>query len=115
MRNIIILFSTVVLAFLLHLFLPWWAIALAGLISGIVLNTKLTGAFFIPFLAGILLWGGMSAWLSINNDWILATRIGELFGQIGPLGILAVTGLYGGIMAGVGGLTGNLLRQLSGK
>ena len=112
MKLIINTIATLSLAYVLSLFLPWWAIALAGLLVGLFIKSKTTSSFFGGLLGGILLWGIMAFWLDAGNDSILSARIGVLFGGIGKNGILMVTAVFGGFLAGLGALTGNLGRKL---
>ncbi|MCB0652688.1 MAG: hypothetical protein KDC85_15525 [Saprospiraceae bacterium] len=109
MRFATALIITMVFAFILHQFLPWWAIVLAGFLSGLIIKSKPFEIFLAAFLGGLFLWGGMSLWINSGNEGILAARIGQLFGGIGATGILAFTALFGGMFAGLGGLTGRLL------
>lgn len=112
MKLIINIISTIISAYILSLLLPWWAIVLAGLLVGLFIKSKTTSSFLGGFLGGILLWGIMAFWLNTGNEGILAERIGVLFGGIGENGILMVTAVFGGLLAGLGALTGNLGRKL---
>lgn len=115
MRFATALIITMVFAFLLHQFLPWWAIVLAGFLAGLIIKIKPFEIFLSTLLGGLLVWGGLALWLNAGNESILAARIGQLFGGIGTIGILVVTALFGGVFAGLGGLTGRLLiRFISG-
>jgi hypothetical protein len=111
MRFILAVIITVLLAWALHFVLPWWAIVIAGLVTGAAIQTKSGFSFLASFLGGIILWGGMAIFINSGNDGILSDKIGELFGNIGTVGIISVTTFFGGFLAGLGGLTGNLFRQ----
>jgi hypothetical protein len=112
MRFITVIIITAISALLFHQFLPWWGITLAGVLAGVVLEIKPAAGFFAAFFGGLLVWGGMALWINAGNEGIMAARIGELFGGIGTIGILMVTALFGGVLAGVGGLAGQFLRQI---
>lgn len=113
MRNLLYLFGLIVLAMLLHLFLPWYAIALAGLLFGLFVPTSNGGqAFAYGLLAGALVWGVYSGYLNYQNDSLLATRIGNMLGGLGAWSMVIITALLGGIYGGLGSFTGFLGRSL---
>ena len=112
MKLIINTLATATLAYILSLFLPWWAIAVAGVLVGFFIQTKTVTSFFGAPLGGVLLWGFMAFWLNSGNDGVLAERIGVLLGGIGKDSILIVTAIFGGLMAGLGALSGSLGRKL---
>lgn len=107
---------TLVLGLLLSLFLPWWAIMLAAFLSGAIVRLRNVSAFFVPFAAIALLWM-VNAWmLSSANDFTLAKKIAILL----PLGgnailLILVTGVIGGLAAGIAGLFGNQCRAILAK
>jgi len=104
--------AIIVVGYLGHLFLPWWSIILvAGIIGAF---TKYSGirAFAVGFLGVALLWGIYAILINNQNDGIMASRLGELLGNMKPLALIAVTALLGGFLGGMGALTGNLGRKL---
>ena len=72
-------------AFLLNLFLPWWSIAIPGLLFGYILNKKSGASFGWGFVALFVLWGGQAFYIHVANDGILSTRIAEMLGVGSPL------------------------------
>lgn len=113
MRPIYLLLTTFLLALLLHQFLPWYSIVLAGLIGGLLF--PLSGrfkAFGMGCLAGLLLWGGYAAYLNQANVSLLATRLGETFGGLPAWGMVAVTGILGALYAGLSVWVGVLGRRV---
>ena len=101
---------TLILAWLGSLFLPWWSIMLAALISSAIVRLRKGSTFIVPFLAIAVLWIVQAWLLSSNNDFILANKISVLLG-IGenvPL-LLLITGVVGGIAGGIAALLGNQL------
>ena len=116
MRNLLYLFGLVLLAILLHQLLPWYAIAIAGLLFGIFAPLSSAGkAFAYGLLAGAIVWGCYSGFLNFQNESILATRFGNMFGGLTPWSMVIVTGLLGGIYGGLGSITGFWGRQLFSK
>lgn len=98
-------------AFLLNLFLPWWSIAIPGLIFGYVFNKKALVSFGLGFLALFLLWGGQALYIHLANDAILSTRIAEMLSVGSPIIVVLVTGILGGLVSGLAALTGSLVKE----
>jgi hypothetical protein len=112
MKFIIALVLTALLSFALSLFFTWWIIAIAAFIVAFLIHQKGIKAFLSAFLALFLLWGIQAFILDQANDHILATKIASLL----PLGgsyilLILVTAFIGALVAGMGGLTGSLLRR----
>lgn len=107
---LIILFS-----FLLNFFLPWWSIALPGLVFGYILKPKALSAFGLGFLALFLLWGGQALYIHFANDGILSTRIAEMLQVGSPLLVVLITAIIGGIVSAFATLTGALFNKKTEK
>jgi hypothetical protein len=102
---------TVFLAIILSLFLPWWSVMITALVSGILIPLKKTAVFFTPFLAILLFWTCYCFILSNANDFTLAKRIANLLPLGGsPYLLIIITGIIGGLAAGVAGILGKQLR-----
>ena len=79
----------------------------AAFITGMFINLKGIWVFLCPFLAVFLLWITHAFILGSGNEFILAKKIAVLL----PLGgksvlLILVTGVVGGIAAGVAGVLG---------
>lgn len=98
-------------AFLLNLFLPWWSIAISGLIFGYGFNQKALPSFGWGFLALFLLWGGQALYIHLANDAILSSRIAEMLSVGSPILVVLITGSLGGLVSGLATLTGSLVRE----
>ncbi|RLD29532.1 MAG: hypothetical protein DRI75_03005 [Bacteroidetes bacterium] len=98
---------TLFLAYILALFLPWWSVMVAALITSFLIPLKKATVFIIPFLAVSLLWIIQSWLLSSANDYTLARKIAILF-SLGenPVLLIIVTGLVGGLATGIAGIFG---------
>lgn len=97
----------IILAYILSLYLPWWSIMLAALITGFIIPLKKSAVFFVPFIAIALLWIIQSYMLSSANDFILAEKIATLLKLKGnSMLLLVVTGIVGGLAAGFSGIFG---------
>lgn len=104
---------TLVLALLLSLFLPWWSVMLAAFLSGAIIRLRKASVFFIPFSSIALFWIVYAWMLSSANDFVLAKKIAVLL----PLGgnevlLILVSGIVGGLAAGIAGLFGNQCRAI---
>ena len=109
--NSINFIATIVLAFILSLFLPWWSVMTAALTTALFIPLKKAAVFFIPFLAILLFWVMYSFILSSGNDFTLAKRISILLTLGGsPYVLMLVSGIVGGLAAGISAIFG---RQLS--
>jgi len=106
-KNIKNLVLTIILAYVLSFYLPWWSVMIAAIISGFVIPLKKGAVFFIPFIAIALLWIIQSYILSSTNDFILAEKIATLLKLNGnSILLLLVTGIVGGLAAGISGIFG---------
>lgn len=109
-KNIINFIATIILAYVLSLILPWWSIMTAALATALFMPLKKAAVFFIPFLAILLFWLVYSFILSNGNDFILAKRIAILLPLGGnPYVLMLVTGVVGGLAAGISALFGKQL------
>ena len=107
----ILLILLIITAYLINLVLPWWGIAITGLILGFQLKPKSGKAFGIGFLALFLLWGGQALYIHLANDGILSTRIAEMLGAGSPILVILITGIVGGLVSGLSVLSGSLIGQ----
>lgn len=115
-RNSINFIITIVLAIILSQFLPWWSVMLASFVSALQLPLKKASVFLVPFLAIALFWMAYSWSLSSANDFILAKKIGVLL-TIGDNAylLILITGIIGGLAAGVSALFGKQLSVIYRK
>lgn len=98
------------LSFAACLFLPWWVIAIAGFLVAVIIPQRSWRSFLSGFLALFLLWAGMSLMISSANDHLLAHKISMLFIKLdNPILLILLTGFIGGLVAGLGSLTGSFL------
>lgn len=103
---------TALLAFISGLFLPWWGIAIAGLLVAILIHQHAGKAFAAGMLGVILLWGGLAWWISMKNHGMLAGKIANVLPLSGNTFLLIlVTALVGGLVAGFAAMTGSFIRS----
>ncbi len=114
MKFIASLLLTALLSFALCLFLPWWFIAVAAFLVALSIPQKRGLAFLSGFLALFLLWSIMSFLISNANDHLLAHKVSIMILKAdSPYLLIFVTGLIGGLVAGLAALSGSLLRKRS--
>ncbi len=102
--------ATLLLALILSLFLPWWSVMTAALSTALFMPLKKAAVFFVPFIAILLFWAVYSFILSSANDYTLAKRIAILLPLGGnPYVLMLVTGVVGGIAAGIAAVFGKQL------
>lgn len=112
-KNNINFIITIALAAILALFLPWWSVMLAAFVSALFVPLKKAAVFFVPFIAILLYWAVYSFILSNTNDFILAGKISELLELGGnPYVLILMTGLIGGLAAGIAAIFGKQVSAL---
>ncbi|PTL99743.1 MAG: hypothetical protein DA407_16565 [Bacteroidetes bacterium] len=115
-KNIINFIATIILAILLSIFLPWWSVMTAALTTALFVPLKKAAVFFVPFLAILLFWIVYSYLLSSGNDFTLAKRIAILLPLGGnPYVLMLVTGVVGGLAAGIAAVFGKQLSLMVKK
>lgn len=103
----------IVLAVLLSQFLPWWSVMVSAFITSLLVSLKRGAVFFVPFLAIALLWMVHAYYLSSSNDFILAKKIAILLPLQGnPYLLMVVSGIIGGLAAGLSGVFGKQCKLL---
>lgn len=113
MKFIASLVLTALLSFTACLFFPWWTIAIAALVVAALIPQSAGKSFLAGFIALLLLWGGLSFWISNNNEHLLAHKVSVLLlKQDNPWILIIATAFIGAIVGGFAALTGSLLRKL---
>jgi hypothetical protein len=103
---------TILLSFAGCLFLPWWNIAIAAFLVAALIPQKPGKSFITAFAALFLLWGGLSFWMSNNNDHVLAHKVSQLILKMdNPIALVLATALIGALVAGFAALAGSYLRK----
>ncbi len=103
---------TALLSFALCLFLPWWSIAIAAFLVAALIPQRPGRAFLAAFAALFVLWGGLSFWMSNNNEHILAHKVSLLvLNMDNPVLLILATALIAALVAGFAALAGSYLRR----
>ena len=111
MKFLVAILLTALLAFISGLFLPWWGIAITSLLIAVLVHQKACKAFLAGLLGVFLLWAGLAWWIDMKNNGVLSKKIASVL----PLGgnslvLILVTGLIGGLVAGMAAMSGSYLR-----
>ena len=115
-KNIINFIATIFIAILLSLLLPWWSVMTAALTTALFIPLKKAAVFLVPFLAIFLFWFVYSFILGNANDFTLAKRISVLLTLGGnPYVLIIVTGIVGGLAAGISAIFGKQLSLIATK
>lgn len=110
MRFLLTIVITAAFAWALGLWLPYWSLSLAAALVGFMVRPGGWKAFVAGLLAGLLLWGGLAYTADVANAQILSTRVAAIFGT-GPGAMVVITGVLGGLLAGLGTLLGDRVRH----
>lgn len=111
MKFFISLLLMMLLSFTACLFMEWWSIAIACFIVAALIRQRPGIAFITGFLALFLLWGGLSYWISDNNNHLLAHKVSVIIlKNDNPEMLILITATIGAIVGGFAALTGSLLR-----
>ncbi|MEY4902939.1 MAG: hypothetical protein RLZZ292_754 [Bacteroidota bacterium] len=99
--------------FIAGYYLDWWTLAVVAAVVAIIRNMSPKESFAYGLLAGSTLWGMYAGWQNTANAGLLATKMGGLFPvKLTSANFIQVTTLMGGLLGGLGAMTGSLLRGL---
>ena len=115
-------------SYLSQQFFGWWSVVVVAFLIGLLLSEKRVRrmfgrkkppalAFFAGFLALFLLWGGMAFFLDMENGSLLSAKIYEMIfkpvevTEAGGWWLIALSAVIGGVLGGLGAMTGNLLGE----
>jgi hypothetical protein len=102
------LLAIIVLGYILEIFFPWWTVAIAAFLCGMIFNTNAN--FGAGFLAVALLWA-LKAWLIHRTAAApLAERVASIFMLSKPL-LFLVTATIGGLVGGFAAMAGSALNR----
>ena len=95
--------------------LPWWSLAVVTFGVGLALAPTGKVGFWAGFAGTALSWLLPAAWLSYQNQGLLAHRVAQLLPLGGSAGALVLlTGTVAGLVGGLAGLAGVWLRLAFG-
>jgi hypothetical protein len=106
--------SILILSFLLTLFLPWWGIALAAFIIGLIFSNKPGNNFLAGMLGVGLFWLGFAAYIDFRDEYRFSGRIAQLFSDslhtdINSWVLLMFTTFLGALIGGLSAMAGAMI------
>lgn len=111
MKSILGFLIIIISGYFAQMFLVWWSIAAIAFLIGFLMRNRANSSFWTGFFAVFCLWGAMAFWLNMQNEGVLAARLGDLFGGSPSIVLVLVTALLGGILGGMSTMTGSLGRD----
>ncbi len=110
-----LIFRTLVLGLVIYLlpsFLPWWSIVPTAIIAGLLLPGPAINAFISGFLSGGTVWLFLAWQIDNTTQSFLSEKIVQLFPFSDATYLVILSGLLGGLLAGLGTLSGSSFRQI---
>ena len=112
MKFLIQVILTVLLSYVAEHFLPWWTIGICAAIVAISLSLSKITAFWGGFTSISLLWMIAATSIDVYTNSVLSSKIAPLLGFQSSTSLVLLTGLVGGMVGGLGALSGQQLRTL---
>ena len=104
-----------ILTYVFEQFLPWWSIALAAFLGGMIFKTKGLNAFLAGALGVGLVWLWVAWRIDYQTDSILTIKIAKIFQLENKNLLIAITVLMGSIVGAFSAWTGYNFRILFEK
>jgi hypothetical protein len=115
MKTFYYILTVAVLCAVLQFWLPWWIIVVVSFLLGYMSAPHKWLAFWAGFTGVFLLWCAMALIAESKADISIAALLGNLLGNIPGFAVVILTGVTGGICAGLGGLLGRWTKELFSK
>lgn len=109
MRFTVQILVIVILGFFLELFLPWWSVAIAAFVGGVLVNTRMN--FLGGFFAIGILWLVKALITDLSTDSDLTKRVAMIFMLHSKTLLVLITLLLGGLVGGFATMSGGALRK----
>ena len=93
-------------------FTPWWVVALIGFIVSYAFITHAGKAFLAGLIAVSLVWIITAVISDSGNQISVADTMSEVIGGVSSTIVILLTGLIGGIVCGLGAMTGVYARLI---
>jgi hypothetical protein len=104
-----------ILTYVFEQFLPWWSIALAAFLGGMIFKTRGLNAFLAGALGVGLIWLWFAWRIDYQTDSILTIKIAGIFQLENKNLLIAITVLLGSIIGAFSAWTGYNFRSLFEK
>jgi hypothetical protein len=108
MKFLVQLVAILIVSFLFELFLPWWSIAIAAFVGGLVFDTR--SNFGAGFLAIALLWTLKALFIEMSASATLTDRVAAIF-TVGKPVLFVIMALLGGLVGGFAAMAGSALNK----
>jgi hypothetical protein len=106
----------VVLAFTTGYFFEWWMVAVAAFMGGLVFGKASGETFSKGMVAVAILWLFIVCYHHFSTEGILSNKIAQILPVGGNVGMLIlVTVFIGGLVGGLGAMSGFFVRNLFKK
>ncbi len=117
MKLITSILLTALLAFTVGLFeLPWWSFAVTTFIVFVSIPQHIGKSFLAAFATLFVLWAVIALKIDLANEHLLSKKVAGILPLNGSYILLIIlTAFIGGLVAGMSGLTGSLLRKSLNK
>lgn len=115
MKLLIKLVFTAVIAYLLQWYLPWWSVVIAGFLVSLILSSNGLTSFISGFLGVGIYWFILAYMVDSTTNSILTERVSAIFFLPNSFLMILLTAAIGGLVGGLGALTGGQLRELFRK
>lgn len=103
------------IGFIGQLFLPFWIVAIAGILVSLMIKTNGLSSFFSGFIGVFILWLVSAFFINQGTDGILSEKMISII-PVGSVTVLIiVTAFIGGLVGGFGALTGSMLSATFSK
>ena len=115
MKFILQIILIAILSTAVEFILPWWSVAVVAFIVTLVMGGKGGRGFLASFLGVGLCWLVAAMCHDVANEHILSARMAVLF-KLPTYGLfMVVTVFIGGLIGGLAGWAGALLKPVKGR
>lgn len=115
MKTLVKILFIVVFGYIASLYLPFWSVAAVAFVGSLLIRTSATSSFFSGFLAIFLVWSALAYMIDQETGSLLTDRVAQIFMGIPGIALVIITGVIGGLVAGLGSASGALLVELAGR
>lgn len=112
MRFVLHIGLTALLICIVQRWLPAWSVVICAGVVAMGMASTYTHAFLGGFTGVSLVWMTASAVIDVRTHSILSAKIAPLLGLSSPILLVLLTGLIGGVLGGLGAISGHQIRQL---
>lgn len=114
MKMILNIILIIAFGSLAGVYFPFWSLAIVAFAFSIMIRTRAISSFLSGFIAIFILWFMLAFLTDRETDAILTTRVATIF-SLSNIGLMGLTGLIGGLVGGMGAISGTLLADLFKK